>query len=131
MSGVTFVSSGSPISDTTISNGDTLVVLSGGIVSFITVSGGAEVIVSSGGVESFTVLTGGGDFVYSGGIASDTLVITGAEIISGGAAIGTTISGGGFQGISARGSRLGLEWHRRLRLDSRFEKTRMVCLRKP
>src|SRR5262249_8767717 len=91
------VSSGTSVSNTTVSSGDFEDVF-GGAVSMTVVSGGAQTVFS-GGIASATLVSGGAERVY--GSDTGAIVSSGGRlgVFSGGTATGATIGVGGLLNV--------------------------------
>lgn len=95
----TYISSGVTSSFLVLDNGDTDYVYAGGTVISTTVNNGGTEILSGGIADASTINNGGVEIIYTGGVASGSVISGGQAVISGGTAIGLTISNGTADGV--------------------------------
>jgi autotransporter passenger strand-loop-strand repeat protein len=82
-----------------VNSGGTQNVRSAGTATSATISSGGLQAISAGGTASLTSVKTGTETVYAGGTATSTSDIGGQIIVSGGTAIGLTVSNGGVNGV--------------------------------
>ena len=101
------IASGSSISDTSVSSGDTLSIASGGTMVSMTIDSGGSAVVSYGATDADTTILSGGYETLSGSATGDA--VYGTQLISFGSAVATseTVYSGGAIDLFLKGGVVG------------------------